>query len=72
MTILATFLLLLAFGFVLVLGLFSVLQDLLERNVHDGPVFHESGPIFHNQVSDHRELRSQFAWQSRSHFQAPD
>jgi hypothetical protein len=72
MTILITLLVLLAFGLVLVQGIFSVMQDLLQRHVHGGPVFDESGPTFQNQVAEHRELISQFAWQSRSHFQAPD
>ena len=73
MTILVTVLLLLVVGLVLLGGLFCVLHDLLERNPQDNPVFHEPGPIFHDQVAGHRgEPRSQFAWQSRSHFRAPD
>ena len=66
---------LLLLGFVLVLlwGLLSVFQDYAERNCHGEPVFHEPGPIFHHQVADYRgDARSQFAWQSRSHFRAPD
>jgi hypothetical protein len=66
---------LLVLGFVLALlfGLLRVFQDLAERPSHGEPVFHEPGPIFHDQVADYRgEARSQFAWQSRSHFRAPD
>jgi hypothetical protein len=64
--------LLLALGLALVLGLLSVLRDLVERNPRETPVFHDPGPIFHDQVAEYREARSQFAWQSRSHFRAPD
>jgi hypothetical protein len=49
-----------------------VFEDLTERTCHGEPVFHEPGPIFHDQVTDHRGTRSQFAWQSRSHFRGPD
>ena len=72
MTILVTVLLLLVFGLALVMGLLSVLQDLVERNPQDTPIFQDPGPIFHNQVADSRDVRSQFAWQSRSHSRAPD
>ncbi len=72
MTILVTVLLLLVFGLVLVRGLLSVLQDLVERSSQDSPIFHDPGPIFHDQVADHRDTRSQFAWQSRSHSRRPD
>ena len=73
MTILVTVLLLLVFGLALLAGLLRVLHDLLERNPRHNPVFHEPGPIFHDQVAGHRgQARSQFAWQSRSHFRAPD
>jgi hypothetical protein len=72
MTILVTVLLLLVFGLALVMGLLSVLQDLVERNPQDTPIFQDPGPIFHDQVADGRDVRSQFAWQSRSHSRAPD
>ena len=72
MTILVTVLLLLVFGLVLVRGLLTVLQDLVERSAQDSPIFHDPGPIFHDQVADHRDTRSQFAWQSRSHSRRPD
>jgi hypothetical protein len=66
-------LLLLGFVLALVLGLLSVFRGLAERSCYSEPVFHEPGPIFHDQVADYRgHARSQFAWQSRSHFRAPD
>jgi hypothetical protein len=69
--------LLLALGLALVLGLLSVLRDLVERNPQESPVFHDSapmflGPISHDQAAEYREAKSQFAWQSRSHSRAPD
>jgi hypothetical protein len=72
MTILVTVLLMLVFGLVPVMSLLRVLQDLVERNPQDSPIFHDPGPIFHDQVADHRDTRSQFAWQSRSHSRGPD
>jgi hypothetical protein len=72
MTILITIVLLLVFCLALGWGLFSVLQDLVERNPQDTPIIHDPGPIFHDQVADYRNARSQFAWQSRSHSRAPD
>ena len=72
MTIFVTVLLLLAFSLGVVLGLLNVLQDLLKRDAHKAPVFQDPGPLFHDQGSAQREVRSQFAWQSRSHFRAPD
>ena len=73
MTILVTVLLLLVFSLVPVMGLLSMLQDLVERNPQDSPIFHDLGPIFHDQVADYRgDTRSQFAWQSRSHSRGPD
>jgi hypothetical protein len=72
MTLLVTVLVLLVFCLALVMGLLSVLQDLVERNPQETPIFHDAGPIFHDQVADNRDARSQFAWQSRSHSRAPD
>jgi hypothetical protein len=63
--------LLLLLGCLLVAGLLSVLRECAEQSTHDGPIIHD-GPIFHDQAADYRESRSQFAWQSRSHFRAPD
>ena len=72
MTILVTIVLLLALCLALGWGLLSVLQDLVERNPQDTPIIHDPGPIFHDQVADYRDPRSQFAWQSRSHSRARD
>jgi hypothetical protein len=72
MTILITIVLVLVFCLALIVGLLSVLQDLVERNPQDTPIIHDPGPIFHDQVADYRNARSQFAWQSRSHSRAPD
>jgi hypothetical protein len=72
MTVLVTVLLVLVFSLALVMGVLRVLQDLVERNPQDSPIFHDPGPIFHDQVADHRDARSQFAWQSRSHSRGPD
>ena len=72
MTILIIIVLLLVFCLALGWGLLSVLQDLVERNPQDTPIIHDPGPIFHDQVADYRDARSQFAWQSRSHSRAPD
>ena len=72
MTILIAVSLLLVFCLALLLGMLSVLRDLVEHNPQESPVFHDPGPIFHDQVAEYREARSQFAWQSRSHFRAPD
>jgi hypothetical protein len=72
MTILITIVLVLVFCLALIVGLLSVLQDLVEGNPQDTPIIHDPGPIFHDQVADYRNARSQFAWQSRSHSRAPD
>jgi hypothetical protein len=72
MTLLLTALLLVVFCAALAFGLIAVLQDLFDGNVHDSPAFQDPGPIFHDQSSGHAALRSQFAWQSRSHCRGPD
>ena len=72
MTIFVSVLLLVAFCLVLGLGLLSVLQDLVERNPQDTPIFHDPGPIFHDRAANNQNAKSQFAWQSRSHSRAPD
>jgi hypothetical protein len=69
MTILIACLLL---GLYLALGLVSVLRHLTEHSTQEAPVFHDLGPNFPDPVAEYREARSQFAWQSRSHFRAPD
>jgi hypothetical protein len=63
--------LLLLFGSLLAAGLLSVLREWMEQTIHDAPIIHDQGPIFHDHAADYRS-RSQFAWQSRSHFRAPD
>lgn len=65
-------LLLLGLGGALMLGLFCVLKDLMEHGVQDSPIFHDLNAMFHDQVAEYREARSQFAWQSRSHSRPPD
>jgi hypothetical protein len=64
--------LLLVLGLLPGAGLLSVLREWTEHSTHDAPIIHDQGPIFHDQAADYRESRSQFAWQSRSHFRAPD
>jgi hypothetical protein len=53
-------------------GLLSVIQKLSEEDAHNAPTFREQGPIFHDHYGEQQSPRSQFAWQSRSHFRAPD
>jgi hypothetical protein len=64
--------LLLLLGSSLVVGLLSLLREWAEHSTQDAPIIHDQGPIFHDQTADYRESRSQFAWQSRSHFRGPD
>jgi hypothetical protein len=59
-------------GLLLVAALLSLLREWAEHSTHDGPIVHDQGPIFHDQAADYRGSRSQFAWQSRSHFRGPD
>jgi hypothetical protein len=56
----------------LMFGALSVFRDLVERVGQSAPIFRESGPIFHDQDGATQQPRSQFAWQSRSHFREPD
>ncbi len=53
-------------------GLINVVHHLTEKTVHDEPAFREPGPIFHDHGVVQQGARSQFAWQSRSHWKAPD
>jgi hypothetical protein len=48
----------------LMYGLLSVFRDLVER-------FGQGDPIFRDSAAN-QQARSQFAWQSRSHFREPD
>jgi hypothetical protein len=72
MTALVIVSLLLAIALTSVGGLLKVLRDLVDGDVHEGPVFQDPGPMFHDQGPEHRAVRSQFAWQSRSHCRGPD
>jgi hypothetical protein len=56
----------------LLFGLLSVFRDMIERFDQSGPVCRDSGPIFHDPEAANQQARSQFAWQSRSHFREPD
>ena len=67
--VVASLLLMAALAFVY--GLLSVFRDLVERIGMGDPVFRESGPIIDDQAV-RQQPRSQFAWQSRSHFREPD
>jgi hypothetical protein len=49
----------------------SLIQNLTEQAPFDEPAFREPGPIFVEHV-EQQVARSQFAWQSRSHWRAPD
>jgi hypothetical protein len=72
MTILIAILLVLGLSLALILGLLSVFRDLVERYCQSELVFHEPGPIFHDQEAEYRQVKSQSAWQSRSRFRAQD
>jgi hypothetical protein len=58
-------------------GVLNIIRDLPELDCQGGPSFQESapicdGPIGSDATADTHQARSQFAWQSRSHFRAPD
>jgi hypothetical protein len=79
MNILLSIAIYLGLSLILGVGLLSVLQDLLDRSCHDEPVFQDSHApqdleTDHNRDTDQGldPVRSQFAWQSQSHFPAPD
>jgi hypothetical protein len=83
MSILVAVLLLVSVG-VLVLGVLSIIRDLPELDSQgepsfqetaalcSGPIGNEGTPLCNDGSADNRQARSQFAWQSRSHFRAPD
>jgi hypothetical protein len=64
----------LIFGFCVVLpfGLWSVLRDLMQRIAPDDPAIGTQAPSRRDVEIEPPGARSQFAWQSRSHFRAPD
>jgi hypothetical protein len=72
MTMLIAVLLVVGLSLALILGLMSVLRDLVERYCQSEPVFHGPGPLFHDQEAEYRQVKSQSAWQSRSRFRAQD
>jgi hypothetical protein len=57
---------------VVIWGACSVVREVM---MHDGvgaPIFRDMGALFHDQGVEHQAARSQFAWQSRSHFRVQD
>jgi hypothetical protein len=72
MNIAIALLLLLSLCLVLAWGLISLVQTLTDDGAHGEPAFREPGPIFHDHSAEQQGVRSQFAWQSRSHSKAPD
>jgi hypothetical protein len=56
----------------LVWGVLNAIENLSDEGPYDEPTFREQGPIFHDHHAEQPNPRSQFAWQSRSHFRAPD
>jgi hypothetical protein len=67
MTILIAVLSMLCFALALAMALLGVLRDLLGDSTQHAPKFQDPAPAFQS-----FESRSQFAWQSRSHFREPD
>jgi hypothetical protein len=70
MNIIALFLL--GLTVLLIWGVGSVVRDLVMHDVVGEPTFRDPGPLFHDQGVEHQGARSQFAWQSRSHFRVQD
>ena len=71
MTIFTIVALVFCLSLLLLMGLLSVIRNLAELDCQGDPIFNEQAPIFLEQETD-QQARSQFAWQSRSHFRAPD
>jgi hypothetical protein len=59
------FLLLFMVTLALGLGLLCMLRDLVERNVEDSPTLQDP-------IADNPEVRSQFSWQTRTHYRSRD
>ena len=72
MDIAIALLLLLCLCLLLGWGVLIAMENLTEEGTYDEPTFRAQGPIFHDHHAEQRNPRSQFAWQSRSHFRAPD
>ena len=71
MTILVIIALVFGLSLLLWVGLLSVIRNLAELDCQGDPIFNEQAPFFHDQETE-QQARSQFAWQSRSHFRGPD
>jgi hypothetical protein len=76
MSIVVAVLLLVSVG-VLLLGVFSIIRDLPDLDSQGEPSFQETAAVCNRPIGnegsvDNQHARSQFAWQSRSHFRAPD
>jgi hypothetical protein len=65
MIVVFAFLLLLIITLALGFGLLCMLRDLLERNAEDSPTLQDP-------ITDNPEVRSQFSWQSRTHYRSRD
>jgi hypothetical protein len=72
MNVTIVFLLLICLGLMLAWGVLSIVQNWTERDAHGEPAFRDQGVLFHDQHVEQHPAKSQFAWQSRSHFRAPD
>jgi hypothetical protein len=72
MTILIALVVLVSLGLIVAWGLLSVFHQVTQDGGQGEPTFREPGPIFHDHNVEQQVPRSQFAWQSRSHFRAPD
>jgi hypothetical protein len=57
-------------------GVLNMVRELPELDCQDGPSFQEPVAICDDPICNggtvETQARSQFAWQSRSHFRAPD
>jgi hypothetical protein len=72
MNIAIALLVLLCVGVILAWGMLTILKNMTEDSTQTEPIFREPGPLFHDQHVEQPLPRSQFAWQSRSHYRAPD
>jgi hypothetical protein len=72
MNIAIVFLLLICLGLMLAWAVLSIVQNVTDKEAYGEPAFREQGPIFHAQHVEQYPPKSQFAWQSRSHFRAPN
>ena len=63
---------LLGLGLVLISGICTIARDLISHDAVGEPVFRDPNALFHDHGVEHQGARSQFAWQSRSHFRVQD